>query len=80
MLTAKKNKLRTKMENNENNGAPPCSGCKGTEHMIVETKTVSMKHWHCEYCGTKTNQATTFGKIRPFIGIATLIFFGIKVG
>ncbi len=58
---------------------PSCIGCKEKEHMVLETNTLSMNYWHCEYCGTKTRQATTFGKIRPAIGVVTLVLFGIKI-
>lgn len=63
----------------ENNNNPPCIGCKSSDHMVLETETVSMKHYYCEYCTTRTQQVTTFGKVRPFLGIATILLFGIKL-
>ncbi|MFN8344212.1 MAG: hypothetical protein U0X91_04375 [Spirosomataceae bacterium] len=65
------------MENlNEN---PNCIGCKSNQFIELETETLSTKHYHCNYCGTKTMKSTTFGKIRPVLGLGLLAIFGIKI-
>ena len=57
---------------------PKCIECGQDEHMVIEAATPTMRYYHCKYCGTKNQEPTAFGIMRPFVGIALFLLLGIK--